>query len=238
MLFRSPTTARAPAGEPEAAPVNGPTTLWDGRPMAKEDAPGIADMDEEEKAPAPKGSWLPADDTVATESASRDRAPKTRSKPAAAAPAANAATTIASSTPDKSAKGSPAEARRERAGAMDYSSTWYQSAPDVAAKYAPALAQEAAGNWAQAASLWQALVNDARVDVGQDAALRAGKAWRAAGRTTEALAVVDAGLRRSSANTATRSSLLVLRGEVLAELGRNSESKKALEDADQLDGDR
>lgn len=214
--------------EPEGV-ANGPSTLWDGRPLEKSP---VAEM---EDATAPVADdWRGNDDEVVAKEDKKAEAAKTRSKaPAASAPAANALS--------KAAPPSPAvatEARRERSAALDYSSSWYQSDPTVSALYAPALAEEAAGRWAQAAALWQGLVSNARTDIAQDAALRAGKAWRTAGRVAEALAVVDAGLRRSSANTAVRSSLLVLRGELLAAQGRAAESKKAMDQAGELDADR
>ncbi len=113
---------------------------------------------------------------------------------------------------------------------LDYNGEWYRAVPDVVAAYTAARADEAAGQWDAAVNRWKTLMAHRRADVAQDAALRAAKALRNAGRANEALAAVDQGLRRSGGNTPFRSSLLGLRAELLAELGRASDAKNALDE--------
>jgi hypothetical protein len=127
---------------------------------------------------------------------------------------------------------------RSAATPLDYNPSWYSGDPSIAAGFDALRAQEAAGQWEAAAAGWKALTGHARADVAQDAALRAGKALRTLGRTTDALAIVDTGLRRSALNTPFRAALLALRGELLLALGRAADAERAFEEAAGLNNRR
>jgi predicted negative regulator of RcsB-dependent stress response len=74
--------------------------------------------------------------------------------------------------------------------------------------------------------------------VAQDAAWRQGTLLRNAGRADAALAAVKRGLGRSSANTAYRSNLLVLEGDLLTARGDAAGAAKAWAEAARLNGER
>jgi hypothetical protein len=185
-----------------------------------DDSAGLAraaDKTEAKKQQAPQQGAGAAQSGGATQSGESRRGTSR-----AGAPASNAA------TPSVRAQATP----------FDYDPGWYQSLPDIVPAYEAARAQEAAGNWAAAATAWQALLADGRANVAQDAAIRAAKALRAAGRPQDALKIVDQGLRRSDANTSFRAMLFALRGDLLAAAGSAAAAEAAWEQAAGLNAGR
>lgn len=188
----------------------------------KASAPSSRSAPAQTAAPAPLAAQAPAEEAADLDTLED-------------APAASAAT--GTSTLD-AGKATSAKDLARSATPLDYDAGWYRRYVDVAAVYDAARLQESQGGWAAAAATYGGLVGDARTVVAQDAAWRQAKALRAAGRPSEALAAVDAGLRRSGANTVQRANLLALRGDLLAAQGRAAEAEAAWAEAARLNAGR
>jgi len=156
----------------------------------------------------------------------REPAKPRASAPAASTPAAPAPVAVPGTSVHAKTSTTATDDQTQTAS-LDYNSSWYSVYPDVSTIYRAAAAQEAAGNWSGAVDLYRPLWSDGRVDVAQDSAWRGARALQAQGRISEALAVTEAGLRRSKAATVFRAQLLVLKGDILAAIGDRVNADKA-----------
>ena len=187
------------------------------------------------------------DDQPIAESAAAKSAPKSAPRSAAesaagsnkSAPAAPAAEGMSQSYDVPVAQTAP-----DGAGGggsvwpLDYIEGWYTRYPDVVPAYQAALQLESARSWPAAAAAWQRLMSDERNDVAQDAAFRAARAWWQSGQSGTALALMEDGLRRSTANTVFRARLYALKADLLASQGKTREAEAARQQAIVLNSSR
>ncbi len=159
-----------------------------------------------------------------------------REAQAAAAPAA--APVMSAPTPTSTASAPPPAKASSSGAPADYSSSWYTRYADVTAVYTVAQEAERAGRVDEAVAAYQGLLGDSRSAVAQDAAWRAARLEAGRGDNNAALALVEQGLRRSSANTVYRSHLLELKADVLDRLGRTTEAAGVRAEAAALDATR
>ncbi len=140
-----------------------------------------------------------------------------------AQPSGEAVTTTATS--------STAMAARAAATPLDYDPGWFRKYPDIVSVYQDAAAKEAARDWAGAVALYRPLVTDARTDLAQDAAWRGARALWAQGKSSEALAMVTAGLKRSGEATVFRVHLLLLQGDLFNAMAKPVDAVRAWDSA-------
>lgn len=226
-----------PATELDAAPVAAPAPADS---MTR--APARAkDKAEEAEKKSDRGT-TDDEDAFLDEGASEEESSSLAKAPAKAAKAERprASTTPAPAAPPASAPAGAAAAADTPSGGMatraaatplDYDPGWFRVYADVVPVYQQAAAREGAKDWAGAVALYQPLVKDPRVDLAQDAAWRAGRALWAQGKGTEALAMVRAGLARSSAATVFRVHLLVLQGDLLNAMAMPTEATRSWDEA-------
>ena len=197
--------------------------------LPAEPAKAAAEGEEQKKKSPTRSVVVPVEDTPAA-------AARKNSAPAAApAPVAQgAAGDLASAT----ATGSSARESRAPATPLDYEPGWFRKYADVVPTYQEAAAKEAAGDWAAAVALYRPLVADARTDLAQDAAWRGARALWAQGRSSEAMAMVTAGLKRSTEGTVFRVQLLVLQGDLLNTMGKPVDAVRAWDEAADLNRER
>lgn len=207
------------------APATGGATAERENDEAPEDAKEKQELARLEEERAEGGAEM--DDLSIAESVAAKSAPKSAARSGRSAPAAQGASPsmeapIAQTAPDGGG-GS--------VWPLDYAEGWYTRYPDVAPAYQAALALEAARSWPAAAAAWQRLMSDERNNVAQDAAFRAARAWWQAGQSGTALALIEDGLRRSTANTAFRARLYALKADLLASQGKTREAESARQQA-------
>lgn len=224
--------AAAPAGVPTPEPERASGVAdAEERGLAEDAGPPAREAGAETHVAASTPSSSGADEADDLDVASGTSAKRTRDS--AAGRKREPPAPAASEAPAKTATSS-----RTAATPFDYDPDWYRRYPDVIVSYESAAARERAADWAGAAGLYAAWYADPRPDLAQDAAWRGARATWATGRTLEALAVVDGGLSRSSANTVHRAHLLMLRGDLLLALGRAAEAESAWREAAALNADR
>lgn len=167
------------------------------------------------------------------EAKSKDSARSAPPEPSAAAAAP------ASAAPSKSsAASSSTAASAGSATPFDYNPNFYTAYPEVSAAYGAAVVAQNGGRYADAVAAFAPFLAASRSDVAQDAAWRAARCLRSLGRLDDALTTVQAGLRRSSANTPFRSNLYVIQGELYSATGKPSDAQKAWAEAARLNDGR
>ena len=195
------------------------------------DADALArdDRDAEEQ-PAARQSPATTKDAAKSESVQQAAAPRKTSTGVSAGPSAGAG-----------AHASPSASQSPSAGAatpFDYNPSFYTAYPEVSTAYSAALAAQNSGRHADAVAAFAPFLAASRSDVAQDAAWRAARCLRSLGQPDDALATVQAGLRRSSANTPHRSNLYVILGELHSAAGRAGDAQKAWTEAARLNAER
>lgn len=120
----------------------------------------------------------------------------------------------------------------------DYRERWYAGDAEVEPIYQAAATLERGGQWTAAAVAYRPLMSSGRSTVAQDAAWHCASAWWKGGQATAALAAVDEGLRRSSANTAYRARLFALKGDIYAAQGKDTQAEAAWREARALNASR
>lgn len=192
------------------------------RSAAKDDEVSLADEDEE----------------VALREESRPARTKSRETEAHQQAAPSAAPGMAQAEPAPPSPPLAGTAARNRAVPLDYDPGWYRRHPDAVPDFELATLKEKAGDWSAAERIYARYYADPRADLAQDAAWRGARTLQARALPVEALAVVDLGLTRSSTNTVQRARLLLLRGDLLAQLGRATEANADWAEAARLNTQR
>lgn len=204
------------------APATGGVTAERENDEAPEDRKEKQELARLEEERAEGGAEM--DDLSIAESVAAKSAPKSAARSGPAAPASPSYDApMAQATQTDGAGGS--------VWPLDYAEGWYTRYPDVVPAYQAALQLEAARSWPAAAAAWQRLMSDERNNVAQDAAFRAARAWWQAGQSGTALALIEDGLRRSTANTAFRARLYALKADLLASQGKTREAESARQQA-------